>query len=391
MTRRALPLISTLLIAFATPCLIPAQALSKPGPTTVVRLDELAATRSKAPTVKSMRAKVRKAQARAKAAVAKAKAAQAALDVERSQHQRSKRINIVLALVAVLAVLGMAIVGFWAFIWRREQQRAIKDNAELRRDLTYADRALEHQKSLRSDHAAPVYQAGTELHVAAAQRDNLLGRLKASDERLAAAKAEIATLKGEIKALEASAANRQIASAKKQIQVLKRAAACDDQTLAPKPLLNDDEQRLALLLRDWADENGVKLLAQVSMGEFLLAAKGELYGDLFRTYNSKRVDFLICNDDWSPRFVIEHFGGGHFGKGYAAQDEVKSRLLNLSGLGLVITLDEDLDHEILERVRRAHLSPASAVPACTPFERVKPPWRQGRTRTPSVFRSSLSG
>jgi len=197
-------------------------------------------------------------------------------------------------------------------------------------------------------------------------------------------------MKATISVLEAAAVKRQIASAKEQIRVLKRTPKSEGLVLASKQLLNNDEQRLAPLLQTWADDSGVRLLAQVSMGEFLEATKGAHYRDVFATYNSKRVDFLVCNEDWSPRFVVEHFGEGHFGQGYAAQDEVKSRLLNLSDLGLVITLFDDQDADILEKLNRAHFQPASAVPACNPFRRVMPPWAKDRPQPASPNSSRVS-
>lgn len=333
-----------------------------------------------------MQRRLRQAQIRAHEAEARAKVAQAALNTERSQHSRSKQLNIALTGLA-LALSGLAGLVGW-----RVKRRAARTIAAVQQDLANADRILEHQKALEVERAqSDLQRAFAAMEAAAVQRDNLSARLKAREESLIAAQAEIARLKAEIDALKAAIVKRQAASAKTQIKALKLASNADKPMLDLRPILNDEEQRLAPLLQTWADENGVRLLAQVSMGEFLSAHQGALYHEIFSTYNSKRVDFLICNEDWSPRFVIEHFGGGHFGKGYALQDEVKSRLLNLSGLGLVITLSDDQKEDILEKVRRAHLSPASAVPACNPFERVMPPWTRGRTRMSSFFKTARSG
>jgi len=377
-------LIGALLIALAAPALAANHTPTTHKSPTFARI-----ARPKPPTVKSLRVRLRKAQARAKVAETQALAARTALDIERSRHALSRRLNLLMALVATAAIALMVVAA--AVCWR-VKKRGDQRIASLERDLALADAALEHQKAAPvTDRSIHLQSAFAEIQAAAVQRDNLSARLKAREASLLAAQADIKALKDYIASLESSAVKRQIASAKAQIKTLKHVSSTAGSVLAPRLVLNDDEQRLFALLQGWADENGVRLLAQVSMGEFLAAAKGAFYSDLFATYNSKRVDFLVCNDDWSPRFIIEHFGGGHFGKGYALQDEVKSRLLALSGLGLVITLDDDLKEDILQRVGRAHLAPASAVPSCEPFERVMPPWHRGKTKAPSFFRSDRAG
>ena len=377
-------LIGALLIALAAPALAANHAPTTHKSPTIARV-----AKPKPPTVRSMQVKLRKAQARAKVAETQAMAARTALDTERSRYARSRGLNIVMAMVATAAI---ALVVVTSTVCWRMKKKTDQRIAAVERDLALAHTALEHQKAAQAtDRSTHLQSAFAEIQAAAVQRDNLGTRLKAREASLLAAQADIKALKDDIALLEAAAVKRQAASAKAQIRTLKQVSSTGGGMLAPGPVLNDDEQRLFPLLQGWANENRVRLLAQVSMGEFLAAAKGAFYSDLFATYNSKRVDFLICNDDWSPRFIIEHFGGGHFGKGYALQDEIKSRLLALSGLGLVITLEDDLKEDILERVNRAHLAPASAVPACEPFERVMPPWSQGKTKAPSFFRPARAG
>lgn len=261
-------------------------------------------------------------------------------------------------LLAVLALM----LGLWAVKSRQSGRQATCDRDNALQALQHAE-----QRIKRLERSDEVQRAGVALEASVAQRDNLQERLRIREAGLRSAETEIAALKS-------AAVKRRVLSARQQIQALKSARKAGDQVLSTKDVLNGDEQRLARLLQAWADANGVRLLAQVSMGEFLNAAKAAHYGEVFATYNSKRVDFLVCNGDWSPRFVVEHFGDGHFGEGYAVQDEVKSRLLTLADLGLVITLAEDPDTAVLDKLNNAHLSPDAVIPAWEPFRRVMPPW-----------------
>lgn len=77
--------------------------------------------------------------------------------------------------------------------------------------------------------------------------------------------------------------------------------------------------------------------AQVSMGEFL-----ETSFHMARpTFNSKRVDLLICNRFGMPMLVIEHQGGGHINVQTTNEDqlrnEVKHAVLGKAGVSMLAT------------------------------------------------------
>ncbi|WP_308124581.1 DUF2726 domain-containing protein [Maritalea mobilis] len=96
-------------------------------------------------------------------------------------------------------------------------------------------------------------------------------------------------------------------------------AVVDAMPVAARPVLNRAEDRLFEQLDDLVSTSimGHNLLAQVSLGEFLMIRrKGRSYGEWqsdFNRVNAKRVDFLIVDRDWNPVLVIEYQGAGHYG------------------------------------------------------------------------------
>lgn len=94
------------------------------------------------------------------------------------------------------------------------------------------------------------------------------------------------------------------------------------------PVLNQSERAVHRALADIVRQSGSHtLLAQVSMGEFLrLDRKGmprSKWQTVFNAFNSKRVDFLIVDDDWLACCAIEYQGSGHYQGDARARDAVK--------------------------------------------------------------------
>lgn len=114
-------------------------------------------------------------------------------------------------------------------------------------------------------------------------------------------------------------------------------------TFTTQPLLNKREGRLFKQLdRMVLDRNSAwQVMAQVSLGEVLRSKDAKAYSCI----NSKRVDFLLMDDDCQPRHAIEYQGDGHHQGTAAARDAVKKEALRRAGIGY---------HEILA----GHTTPA---------------------------------
>lgn len=95
------------------------------------------------------------------------------------------------------------------------------------------------------------------------------------------------------------------------------------------------------ILEAWAQEKQLRLLVQVSMGEFLMATAGDDTDEVRRSFNSKRVDFLICDWRWDPVIVVEYFGRGHGQADFADRDAIKAEVLCAARIGLIIVGPED--------------------------------------------------
>ena len=72
-----------------------------------------------------------------------------------------------------------------------------------------------------------------------------------------------------------------------------------------------------------------QVMAQVSVGEFLACDDAEA----FRCINSKRVDFVLMDEECQARHALEYQGGGHHQGSAAARDAVKKEALRKAGIG----------------------------------------------------------
>ncbi|WP_168193657.1 DUF2726 domain-containing protein [Caulobacter sp. FWC26] len=116
--------------------------------------------------------------------------------------------------------------------------------------------------------------------------------------------------------------------------------AAEPGALIPSSVLNYAEQSKFRAILTWTKERKLKLLPQVSMGEYLEPSPGE--EELRWTYNDRRADFVICDEQWMPILAVEHHGSGHqLGENWEKRDAIKAQALVLADIGLVITEDGD--------------------------------------------------
>ena len=98
-----------------------------------------------------------------------------------------------------------------------------------------------------------------------------------------------------------------------------------------RPLLNKAEARVFKELDRLviARNTGWQVMAQVSVGEFVMSADPEAHACI----NSKRVDLLLIDPDCHARHAIEYQGTGHHQGNAAARDAVKKEALRKAGIG----------------------------------------------------------
>ncbi|WP_052265443.1 DUF2726 domain-containing protein [Ruegeria sp. ANG-R] len=98
-----------------------------------------------------------------------------------------------------------------------------------------------------------------------------------------------------------------------------------------------------------------RLLAEVSMGSFLgtTGRAGQKAQDrAFKSFNSKRVDFLIVDAFGEPKLVLEYHGSGHFlSKDAAQRDAVKRLALGSANVPLLEFNEGVSQAEVANKVR----------------------------------------
>lgn len=118
-----------------------------------------------------------------------------------------------------------------------------------------------------------------------------------------------------------------------------------------QPLLNQEEQRIFRLIEEELSraDSGLRLMAQVSMGEFLAATTA----DGFHSINAKRVDFLVINAAQTPLVAVEHQGSGHYLGDAEQRDAIKRIALEKAAIALVETFPNDSDRDVRKKVKKA--------------------------------------
>lgn len=98
-----------------------------------------------------------------------------------------------------------------------------------------------------------------------------------------------------------------------------------------RPLLNKSEGTVFRSLDKIviARNPGWQVMAQVSVGEFLACDDEAAY----RCINSKRVDFVLMDENCRALHALEYQGNGHHQGSAAARDAVKKEALRKAGVG----------------------------------------------------------
>lgn len=136
-------------------------------------------------------------------------------------------------------------------------------------------------------------------------------------------KAPVPVKEPEARAADATADQRNFAT--EQLKLVMKA------DFRPRSLLNKAEGNVFRSLDKFviARNPGWQVMAQVSVGEFL-ACDDE---DAYRCINSKRVDFVLMDEQCQARHALEYQGNGHHQGSAAARDAVKKEALRKAGIG----------------------------------------------------------
>ncbi len=121
---------------------------------------------------------------------------------------------------------------------------------------------------------------------------------------------------------------RNILDHNNQIRFVKRAA------LRTKPLMNKSEYEVYRALEKHFSGDAVRerVFVQVNLGEFIRA---DYDNEARRSFNSKRVDFLIIDQYGTPRIAIEYHGPGHYGNHAEERDAVKKLCFEKAGIHFI--------------------------------------------------------
>jgi cell division protein FtsL len=153
------------------------------------------------------------------------------------------------------------------------------------------------------------------------------------------------------------------------LAILRKAGKASPAPILLQDLLNGQERDIYPAALTWTERQGLRLHAQASMGEFLVAAEGGLRGWVFSAFNARRVDFLITDEAWKPLLVIEHQGTGHWKDNWKLNDDVKRLVLKLAGVPLVETRKGEKEHELHRKLDRALLKTKLALTRTSPAAR----------------------
>jgi hypothetical protein len=126
-----------------------------------------------------------------------------------------------------------------------------------------------------------------------------------------------------------------------------------------RPLLNKGEFQVLLVLEDVVRDlrNGHRVMAQTSLGEFLRpvrqTSRAEDADLAYRSVNSKRVDFVIVDQQGLAILVVEYQGHGHYQGNATLRDAVKREVFSSAGIALIEVPARFEWEAIARKVRRA--------------------------------------
>lgn len=120
--------------------------------------------------------------------------------------------------------------------------------------------------------------------------------------------------------------------------------------LTPYRPMNKEAIQYFYYLNEWIQRNQLHWYVsfEVSMGAFIRTTgrvNTVLQKLAFRSYNSKRVDFLLIDHYGSPRGVIEYHGSGHC-LSQSANERMQVKMMVLHKVGIpLIEIPEQLDKQ----------------------------------------------
>lgn len=152
--------------------------------------------------------------------------------------------------------------------------------------------------------------------------------------RAASLSREVAALRADETRRRHFAEENDLSSTANQLRFI---AAAELRAVSP---VNKEARRVLDSLDEWIAEHQPdwRVSFEVAMGAFVRTAyepRDRMQRAAFRSYNSKRVDFLVVDGGGHPRLVVEYHGTGHDLSGDAAERmSVKRTVLNRVGIPL---------------------------------------------------------
>lgn len=150
--------------------------------------------------------------------------------------------------------------------------------------------------------------------------------------------------KNKIKSQEQPVAEPELTNYQQQIQYIQQ---CE---LTFKKPMNWEAVKYFYYLNEWIQKNQPNWYVsfEVSMGAFIRTtgkAEAELQKLAFSSYNSKRVDFLLIDNQGNPRCAIEYNGSGHY-LSQSANERMQVKMMVLQKVGIpLIEIPEQLDKQ----------------------------------------------
>jgi hypothetical protein len=112
-----------------------------------------------------------------------------------------------------------------------------------------------------------------------------------------------------------------------------------------RSLLGYEEKKVFWELESALRGSGYFVAPQISLGEILA------HPTLYRTINSKRVDFCIVDRNFMPVLVVEYDGKGHYQNNYKIRDSIKEDACLSAGIKFVsITYKDNVRFAIQAKV-----------------------------------------
>lgn len=126
-------------------------------------------------------------------------------------------------------------------------------------------------------------------------------------------------------------------------------------TFKKRPLLNKTETKLAHILDTYAQNHGLRVLAQVSYGEFISNPNSKSFWKI----NAKRADLVLADRNFDVVAVIELLGSGHFGntsdkrRRAEASDDIKQYAVTSAGIPFIFIQQDYTNQKVVAELDKA--------------------------------------